>query len=258
MPNFVEIARHRRVPRPRFPIRRGNFDHCAINKGYIAYFYCACVKRPCFRFRFEDVFSRFFSSEKQTVRHISTSGLFGLLSCKACHVLSHPRWSFSSRLKLIRLSIAELQRCWCGYVTWPCDLDLWPYKLVQWSNMAGHVGNLSTMFEDPMLIRSWLMSYDVHHRPPLTMRLELLRMRRITWHERRGQIFLKYLKSLTPICLFTMQPPRLYNRDKLSYLICQNSARPCMYVCMYVCMYGNLCSRNSLQPRLSRRRYDQS
>jgi len=28
--------------------------------------------------------------------------------------------------------------------------------------------------------------------------------------------------------------------------------------CMYVCMYGNLCSRNSLQPRLSRRRYDQS
>jgi len=21
-----------------FPIRRGNFDHCAINKGYIAYF----------------------------------------------------------------------------------------------------------------------------------------------------------------------------------------------------------------------------
>ena len=31
-----------------------------------------------------------------------------------------------------------------------------------------------------------------------------------------------------------------------------------MLVCMYVCMYGNLCSRNSLQPRLSRRRYDLS
>ena len=27
--------------------------------------------------------------------------------------------------------------------------------------------------------------------------------------------------------------------------------------CMYVCMYKNLCSRSSLQPRLSRRRYDQ-
>ena len=117
-------------------------------------FYCACAKRPYFR-------------------HISTSGIFGLLSYKACHVLSHPRWSFPPRLKLIRLSIAELQRrwcqCsnygggaswglapvvqalpqtpiigwrsaiairppwklydnsttgWCGYVTWPCDLDL--------------------------------------------------------------------------------------------------------------------------------------
>jgi len=40
--------------------------------------------------------------------------------------------------------------------------------------------------EDPMPIRSWLMSYDVHHRPPLTMSLEPLRMRRITWPVRRG------------------------------------------------------------------------
>jgi len=30
---------------------------------------------------------------------------------------------------MIRLSIAELQRCWCGYVTWPCDLDLRPIDL---------------------------------------------------------------------------------------------------------------------------------
>ena len=45
---------------------------------------------------------------------------------------------------------------------------------------AGHVGNPSTKFEDPTPIRSWLMSYDVCHRPPLTMRLEPLRMRCIT------------------------------------------------------------------------------
>jgi len=55
------------------------------------------------------------------------------------------------------------------------------------------------------------MSYDVRHMPPLTMRLEPLRMRRITWPVRRGQSFPKYLKCLTLICLFTMQPPRLYN-----------------------------------------------
>jgi len=54
---------------------------------------------------------------------------------------------------------------------------------------AGHVGNPSTKFEDPTPIRSWLMSYDVCHRPPLTMRLEPLRMRCITWPVRRGANF---------------------------------------------------------------------
>ena len=96
---------------------------------------------------------------------------------------------------------------------WP-----WPFNLGQWSNMAGLVGNPSTTFQDPTPMRSWLMSSGVRHRPPLTMRLEPLRMRRITWPVRRGQIFTKYLKSLTPICLFTMQPPWLYDQDKLSYL----------------------------------------
>jgi len=76
-----------------------------------------------------------------------------------------------------------------------------------YNNSAAY--NPSTKF---FFIRSWLMSYDVRHRPPLTMRLEPLRMRRITWPVRSRQIFPKYLKSLTPICLFTMQPPRLYDQ----------------------------------------------
>ena len=41
-----KIWRHRRVSRLRFPLRRENFGNSAINKGYIAYFYCACAKRP--------------------------------------------------------------------------------------------------------------------------------------------------------------------------------------------------------------------
>jgi len=50
------------------------------------------------------------------------------------------------------------------------------------------------------------MSSDISHRIPLTMRLQPLRMRpRITWPMRRRQIFSPYLKSLTPICLFTIQ-----------------------------------------------------
>ena len=96
-------------------------------------------------------------------------------------------------------------------------VTLWPWPLT-WSNMAGQVGNPSIKFKDPTPIRSWLMSYDVGHRPPLTMRLEPLRMRRITWPVRRKQIFPKCLKSLTPICLFTMQSPWLYDQGKLSYL----------------------------------------
>jgi len=54
-----------------------------------------------------------------------------------------------TKFEVATLSIAELQRCWCGYITWPYDLDLG-----QWSNMAGHVVNPSTKFEDPTPIRS--------------------------------------------------------------------------------------------------------
>jgi len=46
--------------------------------------------------------------------------------------------------------------------------------------MAGHVVNPSIMFEDPTAIRSLVMSSDISHRIPLTMRLQPLRMRRIT------------------------------------------------------------------------------
>jgi len=38
------------------------------------------------------------------------------------------------------------------YVT--CDVDLSLFDLGQWSYMAGHVFNPSTMFEDPTAIRS--------------------------------------------------------------------------------------------------------
>jgi len=49
------------------------------------------------------------------------------------------------------------------------------------------------------------MSSDISHRIPLTMRLQPLCMRRIMWPMHMGQIFPTYLKSLTPICLFTIQ-----------------------------------------------------
>ena len=75
------------------------------------------------------------------------------------------------------------------YVTWPCDLDLWPFNLGQWLYMASHVVNLSTKFEDPAAIRSWVISSNISHRIPLTMRLQPLRMRRITRPMRSGKYF---------------------------------------------------------------------
>ena len=80
----------------------------------------------------------------------------------------------------IRCLVIALYNC-CWYVTWPCDIDLWPFNLGHWSYMAGHVVNPSTKFEDPTAISSWVMSSDISHRIPLTMRLQRLCMRRITW-----------------------------------------------------------------------------
>jgi len=70
--------------------------------------------------------------------------------------------------------------CWYVY-TWPCDPDVWPFDHGQWSYMAGYVVNSSTKFEDNKPIRSWVMSSDISHRIPLTMRLQPLCMRCITW-----------------------------------------------------------------------------
>jgi len=99
----------------------------------------------------------------------------------------------------------------CWYVTWPCDLDLWPLDLEQLLCMAGHVTNLATELEDPMPIRFWFMKYNVFHWLPLKMRTRPLRMRRITWPMSRGSKTITFLESPTPICLFTMQLRWLYD-----------------------------------------------
>jgi len=94
----------------------------------------------------------------------------------------------------------------CWYVTWPCDLDLRPFDLVQLSCMASHVTNLATKYKDTTPIRSWVTSYNVSHWLPLKMRKRSLRMRRITWVTwpmSRGWNTITFLESPTQICLFT-------------------------------------------------------
>jgi len=43
---------------------------------------------------------------------------------------------------------------------WPCDL--WPFDFGQWSDMAGHVVNPSTKFEDPMaILELWVLTSHI-------------------------------------------------------------------------------------------------
>jgi len=116
----------------------------------------------------------------------------------------------------------------CQYVTWPGDLDLWPFDLEQLSFTAGHVTNPATKFEDPTTIRSWVTSYNVSHWLRLKMRTWPLRMRRISWPMSRGWKTITFLESPTPICLFTIQLRWVYDEYSLIKVICENNARPCV------------------------------
>jgi len=114
-------------------------------------------------------FQLIFSVEKLNVHHISTSDLFDLL--KACHIMSHPRWSFPPSLKLIRLFVVKSQRCCCWYVTWPWPLAFWSWTVVI---HGGSCDQPPTKFENPTPIRSLHISCDIRYRPPLTVHLEPL------------------------------------------------------------------------------------
>jgi len=102
----------------------------------------------------------------------------------------------------------------CRHVTWPCDLDLWPFDLEQLQCMAGHVSKLATKLKDPMPIRSWFMRYNVSHWLPLKMCTRPLLMRRITWSVSRGSKTITFLESPTLICLFTYSRVKISNTSK--------------------------------------------
>ena len=111
----------------------------------------------------------------------------------------------------------------CWYVTWPCDLDLWPFDLEQLQCMPDYVTNLATKLEDPTPIRSWFMRYNVSHLLPFKMRTRPLRMRRITWKWVWGEKRLHFWNSRPQfaysLCNFggsTM---------KVMKVICENNSR---------------------------------
>jgi len=155
-------VRHRRsIRRPRFPIRVQNFsdlatfsvDFCISYANFPPYFY--------FRFPWPT-----------DLKVYHTRRPLRLNSHQVWSWYDHPLPSYSVFV--------------CRYVTWPCDLDLWPFDLEQLSYMVGYVTNLATKFEDPTTIRSWVTSYNLSHWLPLKMRTRPLRMHRITWPVSRG------------------------------------------------------------------------
>jgi len=84
----------------------------------------------------------------------------------------------------------------------------------------------STKFEDPTAIHSGVMSSDISHSIPLTMRLQPLRMRRITWAMRRCKCF-PHVWNPWPRLAYS-----LYNffgvTIKIKRVIWQNSVWPCV------------------------------
>jgi len=190
--NFrCKFRHHRSTGRPRFPIRVQNFGDLTTFYDNYCILYSECP--PYFYFRFV------WPTDLESIPHVSTVDP---------HVdNSHQVWSWYDHT----LPSYSVFVCW--YVTWPCDLDFWPFHLEQLQFMAGHATNLATKFEDPMPIRSWSMSHNVSRRLPLRMRTRPLRMRRITWPVSRGSKTIIFLEFPTLICLFTMQLRWLYDES---------------------------------------------
>ena len=104
-----------------------------------AFLYSECP--PYFYFRFV------WPTDLESIPHASTPTL--IIPTKFKGWYDHPLPSYSVFV------------CW--YVTWPGDLDLWPFDLEYLSYMAGHVANTATKFEDPTTIRSWVTSNNGSH-----------------------------------------------------------------------------------------------
>ena len=145
--NFQCKFRHRRsIRRPRFPVRVQNFGDLATFSVDFRVLYAECP--PYFYFRF-----------------VSPTGLESILHT------STPTSIIPTKFEVDMTTHCRFFCVFvCWYVSWPCDLDLWPFDLEQLSCTAGHVANPATKSEDPTTIRSWVTSYNGSHWLPLKMR----------------------------------------------------------------------------------------
>jgi len=185
--NFrCKFRHHRSIPRPRFPVRVQNFGDLATFSVDYCILYSECS--PYFYFRFV------WTTDLEIIPHAST-----------------PTSIIHTKFEVDMTILPSYSVFICWYIAWPCDL--WPFDLEQLQCMAGHGFNLATKLEDPLLIRSWFMRYNVFLWLPLKMRTRPLRMRRITWPVSRGSKTITFLVCSTEICLFIMQLRWLYDES---------------------------------------------
>ena len=121
----------------------------------------------------------------------------------------------------------------CWYVTWPGDLDLWPFDLEQLSYMAGHVTNPATKFEDRITVPSWVTSYNCSHWLPLKMRTRPLRCAesRDPWVGDQKQL---HFWNPRPWFAYSLCTFGDYTMNVIK-VICENNARPCVKRRMSFC-----------------------
>ena len=133
---------------------------------------------------------------------------------------SHQVWSWYDHT-LPSYSVFD---CW--YVTWLCDLDVWPFDLEQLQYIAGHVTNLATKFEDPKSILSWFMRYNVSRCLPLRMRMRPLRCAesRDPWVGGQKQLHFWNPRPWFAYTLCTFGDSTM----NVIKVICENIARPCV------------------------------
>jgi len=142
-----------------------------------------------------------FALDKLNFRHISTSGLVDLLTykyvmwCAPRDESFHQVWSwYDHPLPSYSVIPADTLR----------DLVTLTFDLL--TLVSGHTGRVTWSTPPLSLKILWLYILQLWVlTSPIGYCLQPLHMRRITWPKRRGPIVPTYLKSLTQICLFTMQ-----------------------------------------------------
>jgi len=144
-----------------------------------------------------------FALNRLNVCHSSTSGLVGQTYLESVSRDAHLTVKVSTKFEVdttIHCLVIVLLLLIRYMTLWP-----WPFDLVQWSYLAGHMVNpppsLKTLWLS--VLELWVLTSPIGYHWQCI--LQPMRMRRITWPMCRVQIFPAYLKSLTPFCVCTMQ-----------------------------------------------------